>query len=120
MEKKITKKIRKAVAKCMSKPFVVVEVMRVPKDFGIEADAIYAVPNNAVYLTKIVVLDEDEKIDDDRLDRINSDLSIGVAELEAWGFRFNGTVYCTTACVWLRTDGSIAWIATGSELPEEM
>lgn len=47
MEKKITKKIRKAVAECMSKPFVVVEVMRVPKDFGIEADAIYAVPNIA-------------------------------------------------------------------------
>lgn len=114
MEKKITKKIRKAVAECMSKPFVVVEVMRVPKDFGIEADAIYAVPNNAVYLTKIVVLD------DDRLDRIHSDLSIGVTDLEEWCFRFNGTVYCTTACVWLRTDGSIAGIATCSALPELM
>lgn len=120
MEKKITKKIRKKVAECMSKPFGVVEVMRVPKDFEINADVIYATPNNAVYLTKIVVLDEDEEIDDDQLDRIHSDLSIGVDELEAWGFRFNGSVYCTTARVWLRTDGSIAWIATCSELPERM
>lgn len=111
MEKKITKKIRKAVAERMSKPFVVVEVMRVQEDFGIEADAIYAAPNNAVYLTKIVVLDEDEEIDDDRLDRIHSDLSIGVTVLEECGICFDCYIYCTTAVVWLRTDGSIAQIA---------
>lgn len=70
MEKKITKKIRKKVAECMSESIDAVEVMRVSESIGITADAIYAVPGDAVHLAKIIVLGEDEEIDDKRLDRI--------------------------------------------------
>lgn len=47
MEKKITKKIRKKVAECMSESIDAVEVMRVSEAIGITADAIYAVPTAA-------------------------------------------------------------------------
>lgn len=111
MEKKITKKIRKKVAECMSESIDAVEVMRVSKAIGINADAIYAVPGDAVHLTKIVVLDEDEEIDEERVEDIHGFLSIDVDTLEECGIHIGGDVYCTTAIVWLRTDGSIAHVA---------
>lgn len=43
MEKKITKKIRKKVAECMAESIDAVEVMRVSKAIGINADAIVAI-----------------------------------------------------------------------------
>ena len=111
MEKKITKKIRKKVAECMSESIDAVEVMRVSKAIGINADAIYAVPGDAVHLAKIVVLGEDEEIDEERVERIYDGLSIAVDALEECGIHIGGDVYCTTAIVWLRTDGSIAHVA---------
>lgn len=111
MEKKITKKIRKKVAERMGKAVGAVEVMRVSEAIGINADAIYAVPGDAVHLAKIVVLGEDEEIDDKRLDRIYYGLWVSVDALEECGINIGGDVYCTTAIVWLRTDGSIAHVA---------
>lgn len=111
MEKKIAKKIRKKVAECMSESIDAVEVMRVSESIGITADAIYAVPGDAVHLAKIVVLGEDEEIDDERLDRIYDGLSIAVDTLEECGIHIGGDVYGTTAFVWLRTDGNIAYVA---------
>lgn len=111
MEKKITKKIRKKVAECMSESIDAVEVMRVSETIGIIADAIYAVPGDAVHLAKIIVLGEDEEIDDERLSRIDYGLWVSVDALEECGIHFGGDVYCTTAIVWLRTDGSIAHVA---------
>lgn len=111
MEKKITKKIRKKVAECMAESIDAVEIMRVSKAIKITADAIYAVPGDAVHLAKIIVLGEDEEIDDKRLERIYGDLSIGVDALEECGIHLGGDVYCTIALVWLRTDGSIARVA---------
>lgn len=111
MEKKITKEIRKTVAKGMRKTVGAVEVMRVSEAIGITADAIYAVPGDAVHLAKIVVLGEDEEIDEERVERIYDGLSIAVDALEECGIHFGGDVYCTTAIVRLRTDGSIAHVA---------
>lgn len=111
MEKKITKKIRKKVAECMGKTVGAVEVMRVSEAIGINADAIYAVPGDSVYLAKIIVLGEDEEIDDELVERLQGDLSIGVTALEECGINFDGYIYCTTAIVWLRTDRSIAQVA---------
>lgn len=111
MEKKITKKIRKAVSECMRESIDAVEVMRVSEAIGITADAIYAVPGDAVHLAKIIVLGEDEEIDDKRLDRIAYGLWVSVDALEECGIHFGGDVYCTTVLVWLRTDGSIAHVA---------
>ena len=48
MEKKITKKILKNVAECMSESIDAVEVMRVSEAIGITADAIYAVPGDVL------------------------------------------------------------------------
>ena len=110
MEKKITKKIRKKVAECMSESIDAVEVMRVSESIGITADAIYAVPGDAVYLAKIIVLGEDEEIDEERVERIYDGLSIAVDTLEECGIHFGGDVYFTTALVWLRTDGGIAHV----------
>lgn len=59
MKKKITKENRKTVAKGMRKTVGAVEVMRVSEAIGINADAIYAVPGDAVYLAKIIVLGEE-------------------------------------------------------------
>lgn len=81
MEKKITKKIRKAVSECMRESIDAVEVMRVSEAIGITADAIYAVPGDAVHLAKIIVLGEDEEIDDKRLDRIYYGLWVSVDAL---------------------------------------
>lgn len=112
MEKKITKKIRKKVAEYMNASLDAVEIMRVSKASGITADAIYAVPGDAVHLAKIIVLGEDEEIDDERLDRIYYGLWVSVDALEECGIHFGGgDVYCTTVLVWLRTDGSIAHVA---------
>lgn len=111
MEKKITKKIRKKIAECMRKTVDAVEVMRVSESIGITADAIYAVPGDAVHLAKIIVLGEDEEIDDERLSRIDYGLWVSVDALEECGIRFGGDVYCTTVLVWLRTDGNIAHVA---------
>lgn len=111
MEKKITKKIRKKVAECMAESIDAVEIMRVSKAFGINADVIYAVPGDAVHLAKIIVLGEDEEIDDKRLERIYHGLSASVDALEECGIHLGGDIYCTTAIVWLRTDGSIAHVA---------
>ena len=111
MEKKITKKIRKKVAEGMSESIDAVEVMRVSESIGITADAIYAVPGDAVHLAKIIVLGEDEEIDDKRLDRIYHGLRASVDVLEECGIHFGGDVYRTTVLVWLRTDGSIAHVA---------
>lgn len=111
MEKKITKEIRKTVAKGMRKTVGAVEAMRVSEAIGINADAIYAVPGDAVYLAKIIVLGEDEEIDDERVERFQGDLSIGVTVLEECGICFGCYIYCTTAVVWLRADGSIAQVA---------
>lgn len=66
----------------------------------------------AVHLAKIIVLGEDEEIDDGRLNRIAYGLWVSVDALEECGIRFGGDVYCTTVLVWLRTDGSIAHVAT--------
>ena len=95
----------------MSESIDAVEVMRVSKSSGINADAIYAVPGDAVHLAKIVVLGEDEEIDDKRLDRIYYGLWVSADALEECGIHFAGDVYCTTVLVWLRTDGSIAHVA---------
>jgi hypothetical protein len=111
MEKKITKEIRKTVAKGMRKTVGAVEVMRVSEAIGINADAIYAVPGDAVHLAKTIVLGEDEEIDDKRLNRIYYGLWVSVDALEECGIHFGGDVYCTTVLVWLRTDGSIAHVA---------
>lgn len=111
MEKKITKKIRKKVAECMAESIDAVEIMRVSKAIKITADAIYAVPGDAVHLAKIIVLGEDEEIDDKRLDRIYHGLSVSVDALEECGIHIGGDVYCTISLVWLRTDGSIARVA---------
>ena len=111
MEKKITKRIRKAVAECMRESIDAVEIMRVSKSSGINADAIYAVPGDSVYLAKIIVLGEDEEIDEEWIEEIHGFLSIAVDTLEECGIHFGGDVYCTTVLVWLRTDGSIAHVA---------
>lgn len=111
MEKKITKKIRKKVAECMAESIDAVEIMRVSKAIKITADAIYAVPGDAVHLAKTIVLGEDEEIDDKRLERIYHGLSVSVDALEECGIHIGGDVYCTIALVWLRTDGSIARVA---------
>lgn len=95
----------------MAESIDAVEVMRVPKAIGINADAIYVVPGDAVHLAKIVVLGEDEEIDEERVERIYDGLSIAVDTLEECGIHFGGDVYCTTAIVWLCTDGSIAHVA---------
>ena len=55
MEKKITKEIRKTVAKDMRKTVGAVEVMRVSEAIVTNADAIYAVPGDAVYLAKSIL-----------------------------------------------------------------
>lgn len=112
MEKKITKKIRKKVAECMRESIGAVEVTKASKAIGIYADAIYAVPFDAVvHLTKIVVLDEDEEIDEERVEDIHGFLSIDVDTLEECGIYLNSDTCCTAAIVWLRTDGSIAHVA---------
>lgn len=111
MEKKITKRIRKAVAECMRESIDAVEIMRVSKSSGINADAIYAVPGDSVYLAKIIVLGEDEEIDEEWIEEIHGFLSIDVDTLDDWGIRFDNAIYFTTAIVWLRTDGSIAHVA---------
>lgn len=116
MEKKVTKKIRKKVADGMKKTVGAVEVMRVSEAIGINADAIYAVPGDAAYLAKIIVLGEDEEIDDELVEQLQGDLSIGVTVLEECGICFDCYIYCTTAVVWLRTDGSIAQIAIVNRL----
>ena len=64
MEKKITKKIRKKVAECMNASLDAVEIMRVSKASGINADAVCSNCLDVNYLLKIVVLYEDEEIDD--------------------------------------------------------
>lgn len=111
MEKKITKKIRKAVAECMRESIDAVEIMRVSKSSGINADAVYSNGFDVNYLLKIVVLGEDEEIDEERVERIYDGLSIAVDTLEECGIHIGGDVYCTTVLVWLRTDGSIAHVA---------
>ena len=111
MEKKITKKILKKVAEGMRKTVGAVEVMRVSEAIGINADVIYAVPGDSAYLAKIIVLGENEEIDDELVEQLQGDLSIGVTVLEECGINFGGDVYFTTAIVWLRTDGSIAHVA---------
>lgn len=112
MEKKITKKIRKKVAECMSESIDAVEVMQVSEAIGITADAIYAVPGDAVHLAKIIVLGEDEEIDDERLSRIDLRVfGFPLTRLRNAASNFDGDVYCTTVLVWLRTDGSIAHVA---------
>ena len=112
MEKKITKKIRKAVAECMMESIGAVEVIRSSNAIGVYFDAIYAVPVDAVvHLTKIVVLDEDEEIDEERVENIHGFLSIDIDALEECGIYLNSDTYCTAAIVWLRTDGSIAHVA---------
>lgn len=94
----------------MSESIDAVEVMRVSEAIGITADAIYAVPGDAVYLAKIIVLGEDEEIDDERLSRVDYGLWVSVDALEECGIHFGGDVCCATAIVWLRTDGSIAHV----------
>lgn len=111
MEKKITKKIRKKVTECMRESIDAVEIMRVSKSSGINADAVYSNGFDVNYLLKIVVLGEDEEIDEERVERIYDGLSIAVDTLEECGIHIGGDVYCTTVLVWLRTDGSIAHVA---------
>lgn len=111
MEKKITKKIRKAVAECMRESIDAVEIMRVSKSSGFYADAVYSNGFDVNYLLKIVVLGEDEGIDEERIEDIHCFLSIDVDTFDDWGICFDNAICNTIALVWLRTDGSIAHVA---------
>lgn len=115
MEKKITKKIRKAVADCMNESLNAVEIMRVSRSSGINADAVYSNGFDVNYLLKIVVLDEGEEIDDERFERIDNYLSFDIDTFDDWGISFDNALCNTIANVWLRTDGSIARVAIFAE-----
>lgn len=112
MEKKITKEIRKTVAKGMRKTVGAVEVMRVSEAIGINADAVYSNCLDVNYLLKIVVLDEDEEIDDLEFESIDHSLSADVDVFDDWGICFDNAI-CKKAIAfaWLRTDGSISDVA---------
>lgn len=115
MEKKVTKKIRKKVAECMKESLDAVEIMRVSKSSGINADAVYSNGFDVNYLLKIVVLDEGEKIDDERFECIDNGLSFDIDRFDDWGISFDNALCNTIANVWLRTDGRIARVAIFAE-----
>ena len=103
------KKIRKKVAECMNASLDAVEIMRVSKASGINADAIYAVPGDAVHLAKIIVLGEGDEIDDLEFEFIDRSLSADVDAFDDWGICFDNAI-CKKAIAfaWLRTDGRIS------------